>query len=204
MKKNDCKPTKKDILDNVDTRAIVKYNLGKIDSIAFVFACPGQEELKNNKVVFGATGTNLDELLKKLKHFCLNKFPSTNRYDYLITNSSERVYYKGYKDKQRTTPYACDISKDDNIDRLYKELKNSSTIIIFGNDARKAIGLVKKKYDDFQTKKIIDAQYHLGQLGLMVIHKDINGNQINKKQNNSTDLRLEVIAYDIWKQLNGK
>lgn len=38
----------------------------------------------------------------------------------------------------------------------------------------------------------------------MVIHKDINSNLINKKQNNSTDLRLEVIAYDIWKQLNGK
>lgn len=204
MKKNDCKPTKKDILYNVDTRAIVKYNLGKIDGIAFIFACPGKKELDNHKVVFGTTGTNLNELLKKLKHFCLNKFPSTNRYDYLITNSSERVYYKGYQGKKRTTPYACDISKDDNVDRLYEELKNSSIVITFGKDARNAIGLVNEKHKDFQSKKFIDAKYHLGQLGLSHIHYDINGRLIDNKHTNCTDLRLEVIAYDIWEQLNGK
>ena len=59
----------------------VNCNYGKSDAdIAFVFACPGKFELKNNKVLSGNTGKNL------------NLFPC-----YRITISFRIQRYKSHK-----------------------------------------------------------------------------------------------------------
>src|SRR5690606_41955365 len=80
-------------------RETVDYNKGRINRIAFVFSCPGQEELKSGKLVYGKTGYNLELLLQELKKrdFITEKFE--NRYDFTITNSHNEVHYKALNNR---------------------------------------------------------------------------------------------------------
>ena len=71
----------------------VNCNYGKSDAdIAFVFACPGKFELKNNKVLSGNTGKNLNLVLEKLYEWNKNIFPC-----YRITISFRIQRYKSHK-----------------------------------------------------------------------------------------------------------
>lgn len=66
------------------TRKTVPYNQGKPNNtVAFIFACPGQAELDNNKVLTGTTGKNLNLLLQELNSLCSKTFFCTGRYSYL-------------------------------------------------------------------------------------------------------------------------
>ena len=76
----------------------IYFNKGTdISHVAFMFACPGQKEEKAGKVVAGNTGKNLNLLLSVLSasenENIRALFPSENRYDYLITNSSDIIHY---------------------------------------------------------------------------------------------------------------
>ena len=58
-------------------RLIVRRNEGKKDiPTAFIFSCPGQEELKSGKLVNGQTGKNLDMMLSILNKNYPGIFPS--------------------------------------------------------------------------------------------------------------------------------
>ena len=113
----------------------IAYNKGKnISPVAFMFACPGQKEEKAGRVVAGATGKNLDLLLSVLAESENEKiralFPSSDRYDYLITNSSDIIHYPALDNT--SLPSKGEYSDDANLNRLYKELDHMNYVIAFG------------------------------------------------------------------------
>lgn len=184
-----------DIKKNIEDRAIVECNMGEEDNIvAFVFSCPGQEELKNGKVLSGKTGQNLDCLLSVLTKKRKDIFPSDRKEKYLLTNSSQHVYYKGYKGSNRTEAYKLDLDSQENKNRLKEELENKKIIICFGKKAKYVVGKIDL------TETIINVS-HLGQKSLNRIKVDIGNNKIKHGDQKGTNKRLEVIAEEIIKGL---
>ncbi len=122
---------KNEILKDINTRKCVNAEINSKINIGLVFSCPGQVELKNNTLVSGITGKNLNFLLKELKKCRSDIFLSDKKEDYHINNSSNHVYYKGYKglSDKRTTPYVVDIKSDKNINRLKKNLMAKAMLL---------------------------------------------------------------------------
>lgn len=183
-------------MDNVKT---VKRNDGKSSiRTAFIFSCPGQEEEKSGRLVNGQTGKNLDLMLSFLKEDYPELFPSSDRYDYRITNSSEIVHYKAHDG--RSEPKPQEISSDQNIERLKSDLDGYSCIIIFGRCAEIATELLKKKYGMENT--IFLRSRHLSFLSLnSSIKTDVNGEPITKGDPDATKKRIRVAARFITDQL---
>lgn len=177
----------------------VKRNEGRKDiRTAFIFSCPGQEELKSGKLVNGQTGKNLDMMLSILNKKYPEIFPSENRYDYRITNSSEQVHYKAYDN--RTEPNAKEILSSENIMRLKEDIEGYEYIITFGRCAAMAAEECEKQYDLGKTKFMYSQ--HLSFLSLnSSIKTDVNGEPIVRGQKDSTYKRLEAAAKKITDQL---
>lgn len=165
---------------------------------AFIFSCPGQEELKSGKLVNGQTGKNLDMMLTFLNKKMPELFPSVNRYDYRITNSSECVHYKAYDN--RTEPKTAEITDQDNLSRLADDINGYKCVITFGRCA----ALAAKALDEAGMCKntVFPYSQHLSFLSLnSSIKKDIHGNDIIRGAADSTYKRLEVAAQKILDQL---
>lgn len=180
----------------------VKYvcrNEGRNDvKTAFIFSCPGQEEMKSGKLVNGQTGKNLDVMLSILNKSYPDIFPYTNRYDYRITNSSQQVHYKAFDG--RTEPRKDEIISEDNIRRLYDDIVNYKYIITFGKCASLAAQRAAEMFDS--KDKIIMYSQHLSFLSLnSSIKEDIHGDPIERGSKDSTYKRLEVTAQKIIDQL---
>ena len=183
----------------MDEILTVKRNEGKDGmQAAFIFSCPGQEELKSGLLVNGQTGKNLDILLGILNKQRPELFPSVNRYDYRITNSSERVHYKAYDN--RTEPTPAEVREKDNLSRLKEDIKGFRCIIAFGRCAGIAAELMSKE-DDFKGVSFVSSR-HLSFLSLnSSIKTDISGAPIEKGANDGTYKRLEVVASAILSQI---
>lgn len=197
------------VTKNVKT---VKLNKGKIDNTtAFIFSCPGEKEFHNKKLVSHFTGENLDLLLKELSkkndsNLIKEHIKYQCRYDYMITNASEKAHWKEYD--HRSEPLDSEIKKNENILRLKKELSNVKMLFVFGN---KAYTAVKKLAENKYLHCYIVFAPHLGNQGLNHIRKDFNGHNIsqtaceykkNKNQQiNRKKKRIEVVADLIRKQL---
>ncbi len=177
----------------------VKRNEGKREiKTAFIFSCPGQEELKSGKLVNGQTGKNLDMMLTILHKKFPEIFPSTDRYDYRITNSSEQVHYKAYDN--RTEPKTAEINTPENLERLKKDIEGYQYVITFGRCASLAAEYAVKAYNMNETKFLYSR--HLSFLSLnSTIKTDIDGNPIAKGSKDSTYKRLEAAAKKITDQL---
>lgn len=180
-------------------------NEGKNNKVAFVFSCPGAAEEKNNRLVSGTTGKNLNKIICILRQdfSCEHIFDSENRYDYRITNASMKVHYKS-KDG-RSEPTKKEITALENIQRLTEDLKEYKIIITFGNNAKFAVNQCK---DKFENLKIIDVR-HLGLQSLNQIKTDIDGKEISNPNNDkntgnlNTLRRLKVVAKEIYVRING-
>lgn len=177
----------------------VKRNEGKNDiRTAFIFSCPGQEELKSGRLVNGQTGKNLDMMLTILNKSYPDIFPSCDRYDYRITNSSEMVHYKAYDN--RSEPSAKEITDSANIERLKHDIDGYSYVITFGRSASLAAEQVKKQYGT-EGVTFMYSQ-HLSFLSLnSSIKEDVNGDPIIRGDKNATFKRLEAAAKKITDQL---
>ena len=177
----------------------VKRNEGKAGmKSAFIFSCPGQEELKSGLLVNGQTGKNLDVLLSILNKSRPELFPSVNRYDYRITNSSERVHYTAYDN--RTEPVAAEVKEKENISRLKNDITGYSCVIAFGRSAGIAAELMSSE-QGFENVSFITSR-HLSFLSLnSSIREDINGCPIERGSQDGTYKRLEVVAAQILSQL---
>ena len=176
---------------------IVKRNEG-IPGIktAFIFACPGQEEEKSGRLVNGQTGKNLDAMLGYLKAEMPELFPSVDRYDYRITNSSESVHYMAFDG--RTEPSRKEIKSPENLERLASDISGYDVIITFGNSAAFAAEKIKGRFPDVRFLY----SRHLSFLSLNSgIKTDIDGNPIQRGAPDSTAKRLEVAADEILRQL---
>lgn len=178
----------------------IEYNKGKnISPVAFMFACPGQKEQAAGRVVAGATGKNLNMLLSILAESENEKvrtlFPSADRYDYLITNSSDTVHYPALD--KTSLPSKKEYSDGANIARLCGELESMKYVIAFGAQAKDVSRLVENKY---QLKNVISrpvfitALPHLSLLALNQISEDVNGVRIERGDKEATRKRLTVVA----------
>ncbi len=177
----------------------VRRNEGKEGiRTAFVFSCPGQQELKSGKLVNGQTGKNLDGMLAILGKQYPDIFPSENRYDYRITNSSERVHFKAFDG--RTEPQMKEITEKDNLLRLKNDLSGYKYVITFGRCAAAAVSEVCKMFD--MKDVVIMYSQHLSFLSLnSSIKTDVNGDPIPRGDKNGTYKRLEAAAKKITDQM---
>ena len=180
----------------------VQYNKGKnISPVAFMFACPGQKEEEAGRVVAGATGKNLDRLLSILsrseKEEIRNLFPSSDRYDYLITNSSNIIHYPALD--SRSLPSKMEYSKEENMGRLAIELSDAKFVIAFGKEAKDASLMLQRYFRRFllPSPSFILSIPHLSFLSLNQISEDKEGNKIEKGDPKGTEKRLEVVAEKI-------
>lgn len=166
------------------------FNKGKSSNIAFVFSCPGQEEMNAKRPVNGITGANLEILLGILKE---NKFIEDfqSRYDFRITNAFSKVLFK--EKDQRTEATLSEIYEPKNIKRLYTELEDISDVIIcFGRKALKAVQRVNKT-QPHRLKPHIISSCHLGLSSL-------NRVKVNEEGSKATRARLTLVANNIISQ----
>ncbi len=178
----------------------IEYNKGKnISPVAFMFACPGQKEQAAGRVVAGSTGKNLNTLLSILAESENEKvralFPSADRYDYLITNSSDIVHYPALD--KTSLPSKKEYNDEANLSRLYTELKNIKYVIAFGAQAKDVSRLVDNKYQLQNASPrpvFITSLPHLSLLALNQISEDINGERIERGDKEATHKRLTVVA----------
>ncbi len=178
----------------------VGRNEGKKDiRTAFIFSCPGQEELKSGLLVNGQTGKNLDMMLTFLNAKRPDIFPSVNRYDYRITNSSEIVHYKAHD--QRTEPSVSEINNEKNIERLKNDISGYDYVITFGRCSAIAADNLKQRGVCKETVFLYSR--HLSFLCLnSSINTDVHGNPIERGCENATAKRLEAAAEMILQQLS--
>ena len=178
----------------------ISYNKGKnISPVAFMFACPGQKEQAAGRVVAGATGKNLNLLLSILAEHENEKvralFPSSDRYDYLITNSSDTIHYPALD--KTSLPSKKEYSDEANIERLCGELQSIEYVIAFGAQAKDASRLAESKYQANGVSPrpvFITSLPHLSLLALNQISKDVNGEKIERGDKEATRKRLSVVA----------
>ena len=104
---------------------------------AFVFSCPGQEEMNFGNVCQGTTGVNLSMVLKICHEKRPDVFPYPNKSDYLITNASDLVHYMALTNDTEASDE--EILAKDNLDRLRNELSSKKTVICMGERAKKAV-----------------------------------------------------------------
>ena len=178
----------------------VDYNNGTEECvIALVFSCPGTEEEKSQKLVSGKTGENLDIVLQYLSKKLSSIFHSADRYDYRITNSSNIVHPNA--NDSRTQPLNSEIKAENNLNRLYSEIKEYKYVISFGKKAKFAVDSCIE--GNKQAPHHIHYRLHLGLQSInRQIKQDINGNEIvagknkNERQKNN-QIRLEVIKKEL-------
>ena len=127
------------------------------NTVAFIFSAPGRMEEGSGRPVTGDTGSNMDQILQNLNQLDPLTFPSNDRYDYLITNSSHRVLY-AKKDNGQTEDKIKYVTAPKNIERVLKEIGGCSIVILCGKRAQKL-----QKY--IEGKKVI-VTFHFGNKGL--------------------------------------
>lgn len=116
----------------------VSYQKGVSNNpTAFVFSCPGQEEMNFGNVCQGTTGVNLSMVLKICHEKRPDVFPYPNKSDYLITNASDLVHYMALTNDTEASDE--EILAKDNLDRLRNELSSKKTVICMGERAKKAV-----------------------------------------------------------------
>lgn len=174
-----------DIHREIAERDIVsaKPNLNGL-TLACVFSCPGKEEMDSGEFLSGTTGENFLQMISFLHENLPDIFISTKKCDYYVDNSSEHVYYKGYMNSKKTTPYVLDITSEENKQRLITKLSSMEYVISFGKDAEKALTNAGIKF--------IKAKCHLGTKGLR---------SLNLKSA-TTEKKLRKVAEDLVIKIN--
>lgn len=149
---------------------------GSKNKLAFVFSCPGQKEVEENRPAAGQTGKNLDLFCKLLK---------LNREEITITNSCSEPFFG-----KRTEPTSLMIKKVGNLNRISRELKDiKGTIICFGKKADIAISACKNK--GLLKNETISVRH----LSL----QSINQIKVSSKtpKNERTRVRIERVVRDV-------
>lgn len=163
--------------------------------VAFVFSCPGQKEEKENKLVAGMTGKNLNCLISCLRnnHGLCELFPSEDRYYYRITNASTKIHYEAKNGLSEPTD--SEIVDEKNLERLCNDLQGFDYVITFGRKAEFAVS--KLEIDS----TIINVKYHLGLRGINNIKFDVHGCELKVGEKGNTEKRLACLALKIAEQI---
>lgn len=184
----------------------IHIQVGKQKRVAVVFSCPGRYEESAGYPAAGATGKNLDALLKLLS-IALNR-SDLNRADITITNAWPQVEYRAKTGRSEAT--GKEVMAPENLVRLQGELAEISDLVIFcGKRAKAAAAQLQLKY----LPKFVYIG-HLGLRGLSTMNKDVKGEPIvaadiragdkasgQGVQRENTQKRLQVLVLSILSQL---
>lgn len=133
------------------------FSLGYLN-VAFVFSVPGRAEAVQQKPIFDITGRHLDMALKShLAPAMPAIFPSSDRYDYRITNAHALPLAHALGDA-RTQAADAEIRLPANIERVRDELIGCRLVVLCGDKAK----LLKKHLSDYA---VVSAG-HLSMTGL--------------------------------------
>lgn len=177
----------------------VDDNIAK-SQVCFILSCPGEKELLANKVCAGQTGENLEQIVFYLNSYCRCIFPSLNRYDYNILNASNNVNFEALTNKPEEDDDVILSGKNiDRIEKFFNKNKHVKYVVFCGDKAKLLVDEIRK----FGKFKIAIIK-HIGLKGInRTIKEDIDNKKISTlPQNSRTKARLEVIAFNIWKQIN--
>ncbi|WP_152622345.1 hypothetical protein [Archangium violaceum] len=164
---------------------------------AIVFACPGQHEREQRRPVAETTGKNLNILLEFLNQRHPEIFPSTNRYDYVLANSSDQVHFNELTDD--TEPENSEILTPLNVARLLRDISGCSTVLTMGRCASVALDAVVQQ--GF-SGRVIPCNWHLSFSRLNTsIPTDAAGNEIQEEGHAATVKRIEVVAAEILAEI---
>lgn len=110
---------------------------------AFVLAAPGSEEEQKGHPAAGVTGQNLNRILAHLHTHDSTEFPSTDRFDYRITNSVGRIM-----SGPKSMPDWIDVVGDSNLERLHSQIHEYGIIVALSQPALIAVELtgLRPKY----------------------------------------------------------
>ena len=172
----------------------VKQQCDRHTKVCFVFSCPGQQEMLEDKLCAGQTGDNLNLLLSILNKMNSTIFPYLSKSEYDILNATPVVHFKKLDGKTEGTKK--EINENIPVVETYiKSNPNLKYAIFCGNKAKLLI-------DSFRKKKIIVISInHLGFQSVNQINKDSSGKIINEETYENpeerTKARIEKIANDI-------
>ena len=169
----------------------VHYHSGDVIGIktGIILACPGRLEAKRCRPAAAASGNNLDTLLGFLGRREPTMFPYEDRYTYVISNSSDKVHYKGLTGD--TVPSYSQILDPANLTRLMNEVGHCSTILALGEHALTALELLASR--GFRPTVISGGHPSMSNLNRNITH-DIDGELIVKGSSGATRRRIEVLA----------
>jgi len=108
-------------------------------SAGFVFICPGRYEETNGRPCVGQTGAGLENGLRHLSARRPDLFPSTRRYDYLITNAWHHVEFVAKTG--RSVPFPIEVATRQNTERLCTEIRPLTHVVACGTLAHLAVKL---------------------------------------------------------------
>lgn len=184
-------------------RAAAHYWPGDIPGITtgLVLACPGRFEALRQRPVANTSGGNLDKLLGALGALLPAAFPSSRRYDYVISNSVKTVYWDGMPDPSKpggvnrvTVPDLSEVEEQDNIDRLFQEVGHLAVILALGDQAHHALRLMRQQ--GFRGRVLFGKHPSFPSINTR-IREDVDGNPILKGQKDATARRMAVVAREI-------
>ncbi|WP_224981298.1 uracil-DNA glycosylase family protein [Geomonas agri] len=132
------------------------------NKIGFVLSTPGQDEENAKRPAAGATGENMNSILTHLHNWNAALFPSTDRYQYRITNASTKIMYAG-KGDGKTQDEDSNIITKTNIDRINEQMSICEVIILCGAKAQ--------LIENHIIGRIVVKAPHLGAKGL---HNEYN------------------------------
>lgn len=159
---------------------------------AIILACPGRHEVAKGRPAAEGTGANVDRLLAALGEHLPEAFPSADRYDYVIGNSSCCVHFDALTDD--SVPPAAEIRAPANISRLKGEFGDCLTALALGPHATLAADLLVGH--GFQGR-VLRCSRHLSFRGINSIRVDVDGVRIVRGDPDATARRIAVIAKEI-------
>ena len=173
-------------IHNVDKFTIAD-SIKKDSQVCFVFSCPGRAELIAGKPCQGATGDNLNILLKLLNEKLPDLFTSQNKEDYDIINATNVVHFYALDGRSEGTIAEIKNSSS-KIKDYIRNNKNFKFAIICGEKAKKLKDLFNEKF--IETK-------HLG-------FQSINQIEVDDDADDRTTARLRKLTDDILLKIKNK
>ncbi len=107
----------------------------------FVFICPGRHEANRGYPCAAGTGANLNRVLEVLHQRRPDLFPSASRWQYVVTNSWDRVEYPALTG--RSVPTEGEVLMPANLERLAREIAALERVVACGAQAQAAIRALK-------------------------------------------------------------
>ncbi|MFY2560868.1 hypothetical protein ACN469_24900 [Corallococcus terminator] len=169
--------------------------------VAYVFSCPGHDELIEKHPAAGQTGNHLDKVIAYLHAMGLDWIP--NREKATITNAWSRVEHTRTSSPMwtgRTQGTESDVLQPTNLGRLERELAAiTDWIICFGDCACWAVAALKS-----QNRLAARAVYvrHPSHMSLIHVNNTLDGTLIDDiPKGKKRDAKIAVVAAEIAQQL---